>query len=79
MIDHICRNVVLSASAVLYKELYCFDHCTCLSIIIYKKNNNKIKKIKKYINIYTLIMAAINMCDQKSVYVISELIINGKT
>ena len=68
MIDHICRNVVLSASAVLYKELYCFDHCTCLSIIIYKKNNNK---IKKYINIYTLIMAAINMCDQKSVSMLS--------
>ena len=65
MIDHICRNVVLSASAVLYKELYCFDHCTCLSIIIYKKNNNKIK------NIYTLIMAAINMCDQKSVSMLS--------
>ena len=37
MIYHICRNVVLSASAVLYKELYCFNHCTCMPIIIYKK------------------------------------------
>ena len=33
MIDHICINVVISASAVLYKELYCLDHCTCMTII----------------------------------------------
>ena len=33
IIDHICINVVISASAVLYKELYCLDHCTCMSII----------------------------------------------
>ena len=35
MIDHICRNVVLPASAVLYKELYGLDHCTCMSIIVH--------------------------------------------
>ena len=44
-----------------------------------KKIIIKLKKVKKYINIYTLIMAAINMCDQKSVSMLSELIINGKT
>ena len=79
MIYHICRNVVL-----LPVQYYTKNYI--VSIIVHVYQSSYIKKIiikniyiYIYINIYTLIMAAINMCDQKSVSMLSELIINGKT